>query len=98
MILFAFKKRELKEKTQDVIKNPNPLLKNAFRIRIRMPKLTKNWADPGSRIRIASSNNLKRFHMNCPKTSEAHIRKFSVSQYCNSYKRKGTEIKKKGLR
>ena len=48
MIIFAFKKRELKEKTQDAnfslpIKNPNPLLKNGFRI----PKLTKNWADSG---------------------------------------------------
>ena len=51
MIIFAFKKAELKEKTQDAnftlpIKNPNPLLKNGFRIRI--PKLTKNWADSGS--------------------------------------------------
>ena len=51
MIIFAFKKAELKEKTQDAnftlpIKNPNPLLKNGFRI--RFPKLTKNWADPGS--------------------------------------------------
>ena len=50
MIIFAFKKGELKEKTQDAnfslpIKNPNPLLKNGFRIRI--PKLAKNWADPG---------------------------------------------------
>ena len=50
MIIFAFKKGELKEKTQDAnfslpIKNPNPLLKNGFRIRI--PKLTKNWADSG---------------------------------------------------
>ena len=50
MIIFAFKKRQLKEKTQDAnfslpIKNPNPLLKNGFRIRI--PKLTKNWADSG---------------------------------------------------
>ena len=46
MIIFAFKKRELKEKTQDAnfsppIKNPNSLLKNGFRIWI--PKLTKNW-------------------------------------------------------
>ena len=44
MIIFAFKKVELKEKTQDAYfslpnKNPNPLLKNGFRIRIRMPKL-----------------------------------------------------------
>ena len=50
MIFFAFKKRQLKEKTQDAnfslpIKNPNPLLKNGFWIRI--PKLTKNWADSG---------------------------------------------------
>ena len=57
MIIFAFKKGELKEKTQDAnfslpIKNPNPLLKNGFRIRI--PKLTKNWADSRSRIRIAN--------------------------------------------
>ena len=42
MIIFAFKKAELKEKTQDAnfslpIKNPNPLLKYGFRIRI--PKL-----------------------------------------------------------
>ena len=42
MIIFAFKKGKLKEKTQDAnfslpIKNPNPLLKNGFRIRI--PKL-----------------------------------------------------------
>ena len=48
MIIFAFKKGELKEKTQDAnfslpIKNPNPLLKSGFRIRI--PKLAKNWAD-----------------------------------------------------
>ena len=40
MIIFAFKKWELKEKTQDAnfslsIKNPNPLLKNGF----------QNWAD-----------------------------------------------------
>ena len=46
MIIFAFKKGELKEKTQDAnfslpIKNPNLLLKNGFRI----PKLAKNWAD-----------------------------------------------------
>ena len=50
MIIFAFKKGELKEKTQDAnfslpIKNPNPLLKNGFRIRI--PKLAKTWADSG---------------------------------------------------
>ena len=50
MKIFAFKEEELKEKTQDAnfslpIKNPNPLLKNGFRIRI--PKLTKNWADSG---------------------------------------------------
>ena len=48
MIIFAFKKGELKEKTQDAnfslpIKNPNSLLKNGFRIRI--PKSAKNWAD-----------------------------------------------------
>ena len=35
MIIFAFKKAELKEKTQDanfslLFKNPNPLLKNVF--------------------------------------------------------------------
>ena len=50
MIIFAFKKAELKEKTQDAnfslpIKNPNPLLKNGFQIRI--PKLAKYWTDPG---------------------------------------------------
>ena len=50
MIIFAFKKAELKEKTQDAnfslpIKNQNPLLKNGFRIRI--PKLAKSWADSG---------------------------------------------------
>ena len=50
MIIFAFKKGELKEKTQDAnfsltIKNLNPLLKNGFRIRIT--KLTKNLADSG---------------------------------------------------
>ena len=50
MIIFAFKKAELKEKTQDAnfslpIKNPNPLLKNGFQIRI--PKLAKNLADSG---------------------------------------------------
>ena len=55
MIIFAFKKGELKEKTQDAkfslpIKNPNPLLKNGFPIRIRIPKLTINWADSGFRI------------------------------------------------
>ena len=53
MIIFAFKKAELKEKTQDAnfsqpIKNPNPLLKNGFRI--RFPKLG------GSRIRIRIAN------------------------------------------
>ena len=47
MIIFAFKKAELK-KAQDanfslLIKNPNPLLKNGFRIRI--PKLAINRAD-----------------------------------------------------
>ena len=52
-IIFAFKKGELKEKTQDAnfslpINNPNPLLKNGFRIRI--PKLD------GSRIRIANTS------------------------------------------
>ena len=41
MIIFAFKKAELKEKTQDAnfslpTKNPNPLLKNGSRIRIRI--------------------------------------------------------------
>ena len=46
MIIFAFKKGELQEKTQDAnfsqpIKNPNLLLKNGSRI----PKLAKNWAD-----------------------------------------------------
>ena len=61
MLIFAFKKEELKEKTQDAnfclpIKNPNPLSKNGFRIRNRIPKLTKNWADSGSRIRIANPN------------------------------------------
>ena len=50
MVIFAFKKAELKEKTQDAnfslpIKNPNTLLKNGFRIRI--PKLANNWADSG---------------------------------------------------
>ena len=50
MIIFAYKKAELKGKTQDSnfsppIKNPNPLLKNGFRIRI--PKLAKNWSDSG---------------------------------------------------
>ena len=49
MIIFALKKWELQEKTQDAnfslrIKNPNPLLKNGFRI--RNPKLAKNWPDP----------------------------------------------------
>ena len=53
MIIFAFKKAELKEKTQDAnfslpIKNPNPLLKNGFRISIWIPKLG------GFRIRIAN--------------------------------------------
>ena len=48
MIIFAFKKEELKEKTQDAnfslpIKNPNPLFKNGFRIRI--PKFTKKFPD-----------------------------------------------------
>ena len=62
MIIFAFKKGELKEKTQEAnfslpIKNPNPLLKNWFRIRIS--KLTKNWADSGSRIRIWIANPTK---------------------------------------
>ena len=52
MIIFAFKKAELKKKIQDAyfslpIKNPNLLLKNRFRIRI--PKLAKNLADPGFR-------------------------------------------------
>ena len=52
IIIFAFKKGELKEKTQDAnfslpIKNPNPLLKNGSRIWIRIPKLAKNWADSG---------------------------------------------------
>ena len=47
MIIFAFNKAELKEKTQDAnfslqIKNPNPLLKNGFGF--------QNWADSGSRI------------------------------------------------
>ena len=59
MIIYAFKRAELKEKTQDAnfslpIKNPNPLLKNGFRIRI--PKLAKNWADSGSRTRIRIAN------------------------------------------
>ena len=40
MIIFAFKKGELKVKTQDAnfslpFKNPNPLLKNGFRIQIK---------------------------------------------------------------
>ena len=44
MIIFAFKKAELKEKTQDAnfslpIKNPNPLLKNGFQIRIANPNI-----------------------------------------------------------
>ena len=51
MIIFAFKKGELKEKTQDAnfslpIKNPNPLLKNGFRIRI--PNLAKIGLIPDS--------------------------------------------------
>ena len=59
MIIFAFKKGELKEKTQDAnfslpIKNPNPLFKNVFWIRI--PKLVKNGADSGSQIRIRIAN------------------------------------------
>ena len=48
MIIFAFKKGELKEKTQDAnfsLPIKNPLLKDGFRIRI--PKLVKNWADSG---------------------------------------------------
>ena len=50
MTIFAFKKAELKEKTEDAnfslpIKNPNPLLKNEFRIQI--PKLAKNLVDSG---------------------------------------------------
>ena len=61
MIIFAFKKGELKEKTQDanfslLIKNPNPLLKYGFRIRIWIPKLAKNWADSGFWIRIRIAN------------------------------------------
>ena len=44
MIIFAFKKRELKEKTHDadlslLIKNPNPLLKKTD------SGFAKNWAD-----------------------------------------------------
>ena len=59
MIIFAFKKTELKEKTQNAnfslpFKNLNSLLKNGFRIRI--PKLVKNWADFRFRIRIANPN------------------------------------------
>ena len=50
MIIFAFKKGELKKKTQDAnfslpIKNP-----------IGIPKLAKIWPDSGSRIRIANPN------------------------------------------
>ena len=61
MIIFAFKKGELKEKTQDAnfslpIKNPNPLLKNGFLIRI--PKFTKNWADSGLPTLINTMNAL----------------------------------------
>ena len=51
MIIFAFKKGKLKEKTQDAyfslpIKNLNPLLKNGFWIQI--PKLAKNGRIPDS--------------------------------------------------
>ena len=50
MIIFAFKKAEFKEKTQDAnfslpIKNPDPLLKNRYWNQILIPKLAKNWAD-----------------------------------------------------
>ena len=54
MIIFASKKGELKEKTQDAyfslpIKNPNPLLKNGFGF--------QNWLKIGRiRIRIANPN------------------------------------------
>ena len=52
MIIFAFKKAEFKEKTQDAnfslpIKNPDPLLKNRYWNQILIPKLAKNWADSG---------------------------------------------------
>ena len=53
MIIFAFKKGELKEKTQDAnFSLPINLLKIGFQIQI--PKLIKNWADSGSQIRIAN--------------------------------------------
>ena len=50
-----------RKKTQDanlslLIKNPNPLLKYGFRIRIWIPKLAKNWADSGFWIRIRIAN------------------------------------------
>ena len=57
MIIFAFKKAELKEKTQDAnfslpIKNPNPLLKTDSGFGF------KNWLKLGGfRIRIANPNN-----------------------------------------
>ena len=55
MIIFAFKKRELKEKTQDAnfsppIKNLNPLLKTDSGFGFQ------NWADSGSRIANPSYN------------------------------------------
>ena len=55
IIIFAFKKGGVERKTQDAnsslpIKNPNPLLKNGYRIQI--PKLAKKWADFGSRLPI----------------------------------------------
>ena len=55
----CLQKGGVERKTQDAnfslpIKNPNPLLKNRFRIRI--PKLAKNWADSGFRIRIRIAN------------------------------------------
>ena len=61
MKIFAFKEEELKEKTQDANfslpnKNPESAIKNGFRIRIRIPKLAKNWADSGFRIRIPDTD------------------------------------------
>ena len=52
------------------IKNPNPLFKNGFRIRIL--KLTKNWADFGSRIRIRIAN---------PNKNWLKVKSFLILQY-----------------
>ena len=64
MIILAFKKRELKEKTQYAnfslpIKNPNSLLKNGYRIRIRIQKL----GGFRIRIRIANPNDMLNFRL-----------------------------------